>query len=90
MPVIAFPAKRDPHVAGEAFCLGCGHTWAAVAPAGTDRFECPACRRHLGAFKFECVPPPGSMVRVCNCGNQLFYMTTEGHLCPNCGTYQSY
>jgi exosome complex RNA-binding protein Csl4 len=24
------------------------------------------------------------------CGNQLFYIRPEGHMCPNCGIYQSY
>lgn len=25
-----------------------------------------------------------------DCGNQLFYLTQEGHLYANCGTYQRY
>lgn len=79
-----------PHLAGEAFCISCNHAWAGVAPSGTVNLECPKCHRHTGHFKFEAGPPEGTMVRTCNCGNQLFYLTPEGHLCPNCGVYQRY
>ena len=82
--------KREQHGQGEAFCLGCGHAWQAVAPTGTTRFECPECHAMKGLWRFEFAPTTGQMVRECNCGNQLFYLTTEGHLCANCGTYQSY
>ena len=61
---------------GAAFCLGCNHTWEATAPVGVTRFEF--------------APSPGQLVRECGCGNQLFYLTPEGHLCANCGIYQSY
>ena len=43
-----------------------------------------------GKWRFEFQPAPGQMVRECNCGNQLFYLTTDGHLCANCGVYQRY
>lgn len=77
--------------AGEAFCLACGHVWAAVVPTGTTAFECPACNRHTGHWKFEFYPgEQDQFVRQCNCGNQLFYLTPEGHLCANCGIYQRY
>ena len=81
---------NDQHGAGEAFCLGCGYVWAAVAPTGTLAFECPACHAIKGKWKFEFFPAEGQMVRGCNCGNQLFYLTPDGHLCANCGIYQSY
>lgn len=75
---------------GEAFCLACDHTWAGAAPVGTDAFECPQCRRVSGHWKFEFQPRPGEQVRQCNCGNQLFYLTPDGHLCASCGIYQRY
>ncbi len=83
------PATEQ-HGAGEAFCVGCGHTWAAVAPTGTVNLQCPACQSEKGRWKFEFAPSPGQMVRECGCGNQLFYLTPDGHLCANCGIYQSY
>lgn len=80
----------EQHGTGEAFCIGCGHTWTAVAPTGTLAFECPACHAVKGKWKFEFFPPAGQMVRGCDCGNQLFYLTPDGHLCANCGIYQRY
>ena len=89
----AIPIK-DPKIRqigqGAAFCLGCNHTWEATAPVGVTRFECPACHAVKGMWRFEFAPSPGQLVRECDCGNQLFYLTPEGHLCANCGTYQSY
>lgn len=75
---------------GEAFCIACDHTWIAVAETGTVTLECPSCHTMKGKFKFEFAPAEGQLVRVCNCGNQLFYLTPDGHMCANCGTYQSY
>lgn len=93
MSVLTFP-KREPAPeqfgSGEAFCFVCNHTWAAVAPTGTEMFECPACRRVTGRWKFSFYPNVGQLVRACDCGNQLFYLTPEGHLCPSCGIYQRY
>lgn len=82
--------RLQPHVTGEAFCLQCDHWWVAVAEVGTTRLECPECHAMKGLFAFECVPAEGTLVRECDCGNQLFYLTQEGHLCPNCGVYQQY
>lgn len=85
-------ANESPQWArGEAFCLSCNHHWQAMRPTGdTSPFECPGCRRETGHWKFEFYPPPDTDVRQCNCGNQLFYLTREGHMCANCGTYQRY
>lgn len=33
-----------------------------------------------GHWKFEFMVPSGTMVRECACGNQLFYLPTEGHM----------
>lgn len=75
---------------GWAFCLGCKHTWQAVAPTGTTELKCPSCETMKGKWKFEFFPPESTCVRECNCGNQLFYLTPEGHMCANCGIYQRY
>jgi len=87
--VIEFPERVQSGV-GEAFCIGCGHTWAGVAKTGTVDLECPNCHAMKGKWKFEFAPMPGQMVRECGCGNQLFYLTPDGHLCANCGIYQVY
>lgn len=88
--VVPFPEKPRQHGVGAAFCLGCGHEWTAVAPTGTTHLECPACHTEKGHWKFEFMPSVGQMVRTCDCGNQLFYLTPEGHMCANCGIYQEY
>lgn len=77
-----------PHGAGTALCIDCRHEWEAAVPIGTEWFECPSCHTHKARWKFTFYP--SDMVRQCNCGNQLFYMTPEGHLCANCGIYQRY
>jgi hypothetical protein len=81
---------EDQHGSGDAFCIACKHEWLAVAPTGTTQLECPECQTMKGRFKFEYAPSVGQMVRECNCGNQYFYLTPDGHLCANCGIYQSY
>lgn len=83
------PEPKDPHGSGDAFCLKCGHEWVAVAPIGVTHLQCPECKTMKGHWKFEFFPKE-QMVRECQCGNQLFYLTPEGHLCPNCGIYQQY
>lgn len=88
--LVSFKKAQEPHAAGQAFCMGCGHTWAGVAAIGVTELECPGCHAFKGRFKFEFSPGHLQEVRECNCGNQLFYLTREGHMCPNCGTYQSY
>lgn len=85
-------SERRPHISGMAFCTHCDHRFAAVAPAGTAHqwLECPACHTEKALYQFPCCLPAGGLVRTCDCGNQLFYLTPAGHLCPNCGTYQQY
>lgn len=90
MSVVQFPARTNPYAEGEAFCVACGTTWRAVAPVGTVDLECPECHTHKGKWKFAFYPNPDQLVRECNCGNQLFYLTPDGHLCANCGIYQQY
>ena len=81
---------RTPHLSGAAACMVCHHSWVAVAPIGTNELECPECHTMKGLFRFPFAPSEAQLVRECVCGNQLFYMTPEGHMCANCGTYQSY
>lgn len=90
MSVVPFRPREVPHGSGDAFCIYCDHTWVAVAPVGTLHLQCPKCLTMKGRFKFEFKPSEGQMVRQCDCGNQLFYLTPEGHMCANCGTYQRY
>jgi len=90
MTVVELFPKREQHAHGNAFCLQCSHEWVAVAPTGTVQLECPECKTMKGLFKFPFAPATGELVRECNCGNQLFYLTPEGHLCTNCGIYQRY
>ena len=83
-------AKHDQTGVGDAFCIQCGHSWIAIAPTGTTELECPSCKTMKGLFKFQFMPKEGTLIRVCNCGNMLFYLTPEGHMCANCGIYQQY
>jgi hypothetical protein len=78
------------HATGEAFCFACNHAWAAVAHTGTTELACPECARMTGRWKFGFYPSPGQSVMTCPCSNQLYYLTPEGHMCANCGIYQSY
>ena len=84
------PERTEPHGSGEAVCTGCGHAWAAVVPVGVTEFECPSCHASKGRWRFGFYPSVGQKVRECACGNQLFYLTPEGHLCAECGVYQRY
>lgn len=81
--------KDEPTMAGGAMCLQCRHKWAAVAPAGTEWLECPACGMHKGAFTYPCCPPDGADWWQCNCGGHLFYMTRNETVCYKCGASQN-
>jgi hypothetical protein len=84
------PEPKEPHGSGEAFCMNCRHEWIAVVPVGITRFECPRCHSYKGMWKFEFMPEVGSLMRLYNCGNDLFRLTPDGHQCANCGVYQEY
>lgn len=88
--VVELKKKKEPHGAGEAFCLQCGHEWVAVAPIGVVHLNCPNCGTCKGLYRFPFAPNEGEVERVCNCGNKYFCFTLKGHMCPNCGTYQTY
>lgn len=87
---IAPREKPQPHGEGEAFCFGCDHRWIGVAPVGTKQLECPQCKTMKGLFKWPFAPSEDQLVRRCACGNEYFWLTPEGHMCPNCGIYQQY
>ena len=83
-------AAREPHVTGEAFCIGCNHTWRGVWPLGTTDLECPNCKRKTGRGTFEVSPQEGSHVYQCHCGNQLFHLLKDRVHCPSCGQQTGY
>jgi len=83
--------EREPHVAGELFCMGCDCEWTAVWPQGTTEFECPECKSMRGRSKFDVAPAPGAQVWSCNlCGNQLLYLLVDRAHCPGCGCQWNY
>jgi Zn finger protein HypA/HybF involved in hydrogenase expression len=82
--------ERDPHTSGEAICLHCRHTWQAVAPVAVFDLECPECRTMQGVWNYHLMPANGD-VFVCNCGNNLFILQSNGRkMCPACGTYSDW
>lgn len=82
--------RQDPHGSGEAKCLACGYEWATVVPIGETLLTCPSCECHKGVLKYPYGFTEGTLVRECNCGCQLFFLSIDGHMCANCGTYQRY
>ena len=79
--VISLDSHR-PHLSGQALCLQCDNTWAAVTPIGTYEFKCPKCRTLKGVFIGPTAP---GEAWECQCGNQHFYITRNGGLCARCG-----
>lgn len=88
--VIQLRPKASQELEGDAFCLQCRHEWVAVAPSGVVWLRCPECLTEKGLFRYKCAPPDTTPTWVCDCGNELFYLTPVGHLCANCGSYNSY
>lgn len=82
--VLRFKPKTDPHNAGPARCIQCGHQWSAVSPVGTAELECPKCKTMKGVFLYPTAPRADAMWR-CNCGSDLFYIIPEGCQCYQCG-----
>lgn len=80
--VIRATFGQGPHGTGLARCLGCRHEWRAVVEVGTTQLECPSCGAWKGIFLGEYVPEE---FWLCGCGCDLFYITTDGSCCPNCG-----
>lgn len=76
---------RQPHMTGPARCLQCGHTWVAVAPAGTVWLCCPECATVKGAFDRPVEPVEGDTIFVCQCGCGFFSIRPDAFLCCGCG-----
>lgn len=85
--------KREPHLSGEAICIGCRHEWVAVAPVGVWQLECPSCLLLKGVFSHPVGAAEGDALFVCDCGcealtayfrDRLFYLK-----CMNCGVDHS-
>lgn len=84
-----FP-KKTQLGSGDAFCIQCKHEWITITKIPTVWLECPSCHSMKGLLKFPFHVDEKQLYRECDCGNSLFYLTPEGHLCPNCGEYQTY
>lgn len=95
MTVIPFKPreKADPHLAGEAICIGCQHTWAAVAPVGTWQLECPSCHSSKGIWRNPVGGIEGDTVFTCQCGCQALVAYRRDRLfylkCMSCGIEQT-
>lgn len=74
---------------GECFCMNCRAKWVARAPKDVDYLGCPECGLMRGRFYLPYQKPD---VRhwVCECGCDLFMMTTTNIYCPNCGRDQDF
>lgn len=85
--------KADPHLAGEAKCIGCGEQWTAVAPVGTVSLECPQCGAERGVWRYPVRAADGDLLFTCNCGCEaLTAYQRSGKFwlkCMCCGTDQT-
>jgi hypothetical protein len=83
------PEKTEPHVTGEALCLGCRREWVCVAPVGVFRLECPSCGLMRGVFKQKVGAGPDEKNIICMCDCEYFVMIRKKDhnyiLCSNCG-----
>lgn len=81
---------RDPHLAGEAKCIGCGEEWHAIAPVGTVTLECPQCNAMRGVWRYPVRANEGDLLYRCKCGCEaLTAYQREGFFyvkCMACGT----
>jgi predicted RNA-binding Zn-ribbon protein involved in translation (DUF1610 family) len=78
--------EKRPHLAGEARCLSCRHEWVAVAEVGAVWLECPECHTMMGRFIHHAEMSTAHWV--CECGNDLYYVTDDYIYCPVCGREQ--
>ncbi len=78
--------REDPHLAGEAHCMACGHDWVAVVPVGETHLDCPGCGMTRGVLRYPCEREEAHWT--CNCGNQLFKVSPSSIYCPQCGANQ--
>lgn len=84
------PEPSDPHLSGEAHCIGCGHDWVAVAPVGVWQFECPSCTTMKGIYRYPVGAAEGDAYFRCTCGCEAltaYYRAGHFYLkCMSCGT----
>lgn len=87
--------ERSPHWSGPARCVACRHDWVAVAPAGEDWLECPACGLMKGRARHPFAAAEGDRQLVCNCGCDVMYaglrrgFSSPYLRCVNCGADQT-
>lgn len=87
--VISLDSHR-PHRQGEAHCLGCRHSWHAVALEGVVVLTCPECLSDKGIFSGIVGPSEGDQVWACNCENTFFQrIAGKGWACTQCGAIQN-
>jgi len=81
-------ADYRPHLAGDMKCLNCKHKWVGVVELGDGvqiPCECPECGLMKGFYIHPAYAPEGMLIWKCNCGGELFNITTEGAWCISCG-----
>lgn len=83
--VVSFPGKEEDYMSGGAKCIHCGHEWVADTPVGVITLKCPECKFLKGAF--VCLAEPDERW-VCNCGNDLYFISADGCMCSKCGVVQ--
>lgn len=90
MNVIPFRNREEPHMDGDAKCIGCGHQWHAVAPVGVWQLECPSCETMKGVFQHPVGAMDGDLLFACVCGCEaLTAYQRAGRFwlrCMACGT----
>lgn len=77
--------RPNPHLSGPAKCMACGYEWVAVAPVGTHRLECSQCHTMRGTWRYPCTGGEGEPFWTCNCGSDLFVLTSKSLICTACG-----
>ena len=85
--------ENAPHLGGEALCIGCRHTWVAVAPVGVWQLECPSCGADKGIFRYPVGAGAGDSYFRCTCGCEAltaYYHAGRFNLkCMSCGNEQT-
>lgn len=87
------PEREEPHLAGEAVCIGCRHEWSAVAPVGVWQLDCPSCGTPKGIWRYPVGAAEGDLYFRCDCGCEaLTAYHREGRFylkCMSCGADQT-
>ena len=86
-------AERTPHLSGEARCINCNHSWAAVAPVGAWQLECPACGTLHGLWRYPVGGRDEDPTLLCKCGCEAMTAYIRDGFkrvrCMRCGTDQT-